>query len=373
MSRTPFVCTVGLSLHFLNHSSLVSEDGLCDYLIFHSTFVEAADGTIDMWNGRNRTSAFRTFLAFAMVARKTGYGVAVTHRRVEDARRQLDTPEGQREFSRYWDSGVRHHAVLDLDERRIAGPRDVSGVFALLKAFRLLQLEHTENDTFNTAYIFLGCSIARPQNNLLYDVLGAELSDFPVDVFIITTHMMASELTEKAVTPPTTLRELEGVYLPPIFNMARYASETEHLNAPTAIAFTLGASVLAFEVPKRTRIGTVCDKGPIEVPIKEVCARSNYPQDVAYGNVTVVSRFYSPTKGRLYLFDSKETFRFKMCTLRKAYPQLVHGWVIFNVDLADYDYSCNGATRVFDRVRAIRETFEEYLQLGIGQAPKKPC
>lgn len=96
--------------------------------------------------------------------------------RVEDARRQLDTPEGQREFSRYWDSGVRHHAVLDLDERRIAGPRDVSGVFALLKAFRLLQLEHTENDTFNTAYIFLGCSIARPQNNLLYDVLGAELS-----------------------------------------------------------------------------------------------------------------------------------------------------------------------------------------------------
>ncbi|KAL3249776.1 hypothetical protein MRX96_055968 [Rhipicephalus microplus] len=130
---TPFVCTVGLSLDFFNHAGLLREDGLCDYFIFHSTFVRDPEGHVDLWNGRNYTRAFRTFLAFAKVARKTSYGVAVTHRKSRDALRQLGTEAGVQEFAAYWSYGIHHHGILDLDENRSSGLGNVRPSFALLK------------------------------------------------------------------------------------------------------------------------------------------------------------------------------------------------------------------------------------------------
>ncbi|KAL1427595.1 hypothetical protein MTO96_017293 [Rhipicephalus appendiculatus] len=144
---TPFVCTVGLSLDFFNHTGLLRDDGLCDYFIFHSTFVRDAEGHIDLWNGRNYTRAFRTFLAFAKVARKTSYGVAVTHRKSRDALRQLGTEVGVHEFAAYWSYGVRHHGILDVDENHYSGLGNVRLSFGLLKAFKYLQHAQEENNT----------------------------------------------------------------------------------------------------------------------------------------------------------------------------------------------------------------------------------
>ncbi|KAH7954434.1 hypothetical protein HPB49_018377 [Dermacentor silvarum] len=373
LPQTPFVCTVGLSLDFFNHTGLLREDGLCDYFIFHSTFVHDAEGRVDLWNGRNYTRAFRTFLAFAHVARKTAYGVAVTHRKSRDALRQLGTEVGVQEFVTYWNYGVRHHAVLDVHESSFSDVGDVRSSFALLKAFKFLQRAHLDNGTLNPANIFLGCSTILYEDSLLHKIIGDELSLLPVDVLILTTHMMATEDSERVVVPPTALRSPVGRHPPAILDVAHHVTEDEYLSRPATVCFTLTMAVLAYDVPWRTRVGAACDKGPMRVPIKEMCRYMNYPQDIKYGNGTVIGRFHSTTKGRLYLFDTKESFRFKMCTLRKLFPEFVHGWAVFDVDLADYDGTCNGAPRSFDRVRAIRETFNEYLKLGQGRSPVQPC
>ncbi|XP_077520518.1 uncharacterized protein LOC144130470 [Amblyomma americanum] len=373
LSQTPFVCTVGLSLDVFKHASLLREDGLCEYLIFHSTFLVDSEGRADLWDGRNRTRAFHTFLAFAKVSSKTAYGVAIAHRKSGEALRQLGTAVGIGEFVTYWANGVRHHAVLDVHERYVKSPRDLRLTFALLKAFKLLQQAQQENATSNAAVIFFGCTSVLPKKSLLHDVLRKELRLLPVDVMILTTHVMVSEDSERLVVPPTALRASEGGYPPSLLDVAQHAAEAEYMNQPTAIAFTLTASVLAYEVPERTRVGAACERGPIQATMKEVCGKSNYPVYVKYGNNTIIGRSYSPTTGRLYLFDTKETFHFKMCTVREEIPDFVHGWVIFNVDMADYDGSCNGASRTLERVRAIRETFDEYRKLDVGQPPDEAC
>ncbi|KAK8758306.1 hypothetical protein V5799_004061 [Amblyomma americanum] len=199
------------------------------------------------------------------------------------------------------------------------------------RAFKLLQQAQQENATSNAAVIFFGCTSVLPKKSLLHDVLRKELRLLPVDVMILTTHAMVSEDSERLVVPPTALRASEGGYPPSLLDVAQHAAEAEYMNQPTAIAFTLTASVLAYEVPERTRVGAACEMGPIQASMKE------------------------------------------MCTVREEIPDFVHGWVIFNVDMADYDGSCNGASRTLERVRAIRETFDEYRKLDVGQPPDEAC
>ncbi|XP_077519804.1 uncharacterized protein LOC144129523 [Amblyomma americanum] len=176
LSRMPFACTVGLSLDLLKHANLLlREDGLCEYVIFQSTFVADGDGKVDLWDGHNHTRSFRTFLEFARVARKSAYGVAITHRKSREALRQLGSAAGIGEFVSYWSKGVRHHAVLDVDERSVSGPRDLRSTFALLKAFRLLEQAQTDVNNSSGAYIFFGCTTAVPKNSLLHDILKVEL------------------------------------------------------------------------------------------------------------------------------------------------------------------------------------------------------
>ncbi|KAH6936705.1 hypothetical protein HPB50_020909 [Hyalomma asiaticum] len=371
--HTPFVCTVGLSLDFFNHTGLLREDGLCDYFIFHSTFVRDAEGHIDLWNGRNYTRAFRTFLAFAKVARKTSYGVAVTHRKSRDALRRLGTEVGVQEFIAYWSYGIHHHAVMDMDESHHSDLGNVHVSFALLKAFRFLQRAQEENNTLNMGRIFLGCSVALYEDSLLHHILNEELRAFHVDVLILTTHVTTSEDSERMVVPPTALMSPKIGHPPAILDVAHHVWDADYLSYPSAICFTLTTAVLAYDVPGKTRVGAATDKAPERVPVKEMCRYSNYPRDIKYGNGTVIARFYSTSKGRLYLFDTKESFRFKMCTLRKAFPDFEHGWAVFDVHLADYDGTCNGAPRSFDRVRAIREAFNEHLELGHGRLPTQSC
>ncbi|KAL1427594.1 hypothetical protein MTO96_017292 [Rhipicephalus appendiculatus] len=160
---------------------------------------------------------------------------------------------------------------------------------------------------------------------------------------------------------------------PAILDVAHHVWDADYLNHPTAICFTLTMAVLAYDVPAKTRVGAAYDKAPERVPIREMCRYANYPQDIKHGNGTVISRFYSTAKSRLYLFDTKDSFRYKMCTLRQVFPDFEHGWAVFDVDLADYDGTCNGAHRSFDRVRAIRETFNEYLKLGHHRPPTQSC
>ncbi|XP_054929543.1 uncharacterized protein [Dermacentor andersoni] len=294
-------------------------------------------------------------------------------RKSRDALSQLGTEVGVHEFVAYWNHGVRHHAVLDVHESRSSGVGGVRSSFALLKAFKFLQHAHVENGSLNAANIFLGCSTILYEDSLLHKSLTDELSLLPVDVLILTTHLMASEDSGRVVVPPTALRSPEGRHPPAILDVAHHLSEAEYLSPTATVCFTLTMAVLAYDVSWKTRIGAFCDKGPVRVPIKEVCRHQNYPQDIKYGNGTAIARFHSTTKKRLYLFDTKDSFRFKMCALRNMFPELVHGWAVFDVDLADYDGTCNGAPRSFDRVRAIRETFNEYLELGQEWSPTQPC
>ncbi|XP_049271879.1 uncharacterized protein LOC119392821 [Rhipicephalus sanguineus] len=124
------LCTAG---DFAVEEDMFPTDGLCDLLFY--TDVRFLNHE---FRGRYNEKSWRTFRRLAPVSRKTGFGMSVSYREADDARKAMNATGRQKLLQLYKDK-IRHHGIL----RATCGSKtlksDLAGKLKLMNELKKFQ------------------------------------------------------------------------------------------------------------------------------------------------------------------------------------------------------------------------------------------